>query len=152
LRSFTEEVRQRTFESIQRISRGLAQAAGMPEDRMPIIKRKDDEFTPALYNSPDLTRRVAQGLKLWLGEQNIRSEKPVMGGEDFSEYGRTADKIPVSMFWLGAVDPERIKESDRTGQPLPSLHSSRFLPVAEPTIKTGVMSLLGAVLELAPVR
>lgn len=147
LRSFTDEIRQHLRESVARIPRGLAQAAGIPEDRMPIVKFLDD-FTPALYNNPELTRRVTQSLRQWFGEENVLAQKPVMGGEDFSEYGRTPDKIPVSMFWLGAVDPERVKESERTGQTLPSLHSSRFLPAAERTIKNGVTALSAAVLEL----
>jgi hippurate hydrolase len=149
LRSFSSEVRQHTLQSIERITRGLAQAAGVPEDRMPTVT-VEDEFTPTLYNDPALTRRVAEALKPWLGAQNISVEKPVMGGEDFSEYGRTSDKIPVSLFWLGAIDPERVKESERTGQPLPSLHSSRFLPLPDPTIKTGLRTLTAAVFELAP--
>jgi hippurate hydrolase len=148
LRSFTEEVRQHTIKSIDRIIRGLAQAAGVPEDRMPTMRVRQEDFTPALYNDPALTRRVVRALKGTLGEHNVRQEKPVMGGEDFSEYGRTSDKIPVSLFWLGAVDPDRVKESERTGQPLPSLHSSRFLPLAEPTIKTGIQGLTAAVFEL----
>jgi amidohydrolase len=152
LRSFTEEVRQRTIKSIERIAKGLAQAAGVPEDRMPIVRIRESDFTPALHNDPDLTRRVAQALRVWLGEGRLRQEKPVMGGEDFSEYGRTPEKIPVSMFWLGAVAPERLRESQRAGQSLPSLHSSRFLPEAETTIKTGVMTLTAAVLGLAPVE
>lgn len=148
LRSYTDEVRQHTIQSIQRITRGLAQAAGIPEDRMPVMTIKND-FTPALYNNPDLTRRVAGAFQAWLGQENVRAEKPVMGGEDFSEYGRTPDKIPVALFWLGAVAPERIKEQERSGVALPSLHSSRFLPVAEPTIKTGIMALTSAVATLA---
>jgi hippurate hydrolase len=149
LRSFKETVRQNTIHSIQRIVRGLAQAAGVPEDRMPIFKLRDD-FTPALYNDPELTHRVVNALKPWFGSDNLRAESPVMGGEDFSEYGRTADKIPVSLFWLGAVDPARVKESERTAETLPSLHSSRFLPLEEPTIKTGVQTLCAAVFSLAP--
>jgi hippurate hydrolase len=148
LRSFTDDVRQHTLKSIERITRGLAQAAGMPPDRMPIMKVRDD-FTPALYNDPLLTRRVVAGLQDWFAPDAIRQEKPVMGGEDFSEYGRTADKIPVAMFWLGAVEPARIRESEQTGQALPSLHSSRFLPAAAPTIKAGVKALTAAVFELA---
>jgi metal-dependent amidase/aminoacylase/carboxypeptidase family protein len=109
----------------------------------------EDEALPALYNNPDLTRRLAQAFKPWLGDPNVRAEKPVMGGEDFSEYGRTPEKIPISMFWLGAVEAERVQESERTKQPLPSLHSSHFLPVAEPTIKTGIKTLTAAVFELA---
>jgi len=72
-----------------------------------------------------------------------------MGGEDFSEYGRTKDKIPICMFWLGAVKPEVVRESEQTGKPLPSLHSSQFAPLPEPTIKTGVIAMTAAVLELA---
>ena len=52
------------------------------------------------------------------------------------------------MFWLGSVDPESIKESERTGRPLPSLHSSLYHPLPEPTIKTGVMAMTAAVLEI----
>jgi len=72
-----------------------------------------------------------------------------MGGEDFSEYGRTPDKIPICMFWLGAVKPELVLESEKTGKPLPSLHSSQFAPLPEPTIKTGVIAMTAAVFELA---
>ncbi len=110
---------------------------------------RDDEFTPATYNDPALTRRVATALKRWLGEANVRQMKAVMGGEDFSEFGRTRDKIPIVMFWLGAVKAELIAESEKTGKPLPSLHSSQFAPVPEPTIKTGVTAMAAAVLELA---
>jgi metal-dependent amidase/aminoacylase/carboxypeptidase family protein len=71
-----------------------------------------------------------------------------MGGEDFGEFGRTAEKIPVCMFGLGGVDPETLRQSERTGQPLPSLHSPLWAPVPEPTIKTGVTAMTAAVLEL----
>jgi hippurate hydrolase len=149
LRSYTDEVRQQIIAAIKRITRGLAEAAGLPEDRMPIVVLRDEEFTPATYNDPALTRRVAAALKAWLGESHVRPAKPVMGGEDFSEYGRTQDKIPICLLWLGAVLPERVAESEKTGKPLPSLHSSQFAPVPEPTIKTGVTALTATVLELA---
>ena len=149
LRSYTEEVRQQTIAAIRRITRGLAEAAGLPEDRMPIVTLLDQEFTPATYNDPALTRRLAAAFKNWFGEANVRPVKPVMGGEDFSEYGRTPDKIPICLFWLGAVKAESIAESEKTGKPLPSLHSSQFAPVPEPTLKTGVTAMTAAVLELA---
>ncbi len=147
LRSYTDEVRNQTIAAIKRIARGLAQAAGIPEDRMPIVTIKD-EFTPATYNDPALARRVSTALKEWLGEANVHAVKPVMAGEDFSEYGRTAAKIPICIFWLGAVKPDQWEESRRTGKLLPSLHSSRFAPLPEPTIKTGVTAMTAAVLEL----
>jgi hippurate hydrolase len=70
-----------------------------------------------------------------------------MGGEDFSRYGR--DRVPICLFWLGTLAPERVAESRREdGKPLPSLHSDRFAPVPEPAIKTGVLAMSLAVLNL----
>src|SRR5438132_839987 len=134
LRSYTDEVRAQTIAAIKRITRGLAEAAGLPEDHMPIVTLREQEFTPSTYNDPALTRRLAAVFKNWFSEANVRPMKPVMGGEDFSEYGRTKDKIPICLFWLGAVKPERVAESEKTGKPLPSLHSSQFAPEPEPTI------------------
>jgi hippurate hydrolase len=72
-----------------------------------------------------------------------------MGGEDFSEYGRTSDKIPICMIWLGSVEPERVAESERTGASLPALHSSLYRPVPEPTMRAGIVGMVAAVLNLA---
>jgi hippurate hydrolase len=149
LRSYTDEVRAQTIAAIKRITRGLAEAAGLPEDRLPVVTLREEEFTAATYNDPALARRLAGAFRKRLGEGAVQQVKPVMGGEDFSEYGRTADKIPICMFWLGAVKPELVLESEKTGKPLPSLHSSQFAPLPEPTIKTGVIAMTAAVLELA---
>jgi hippurate hydrolase len=145
LRSFSEEVRVHTIESLRRISKGLADAAGIPKEREPIVK-VSDEFTPALYNDPALTARVRATLEAWIGKENTVAWKPVMGGEDFSEYGRTPDKIPICIFWLGSVDPARVKESESTKSPLPSLHSSLYRPLPEPTIETGILAMTAALL------
>ena len=71
-----------------------------------------------------------------------------MGGEDFSYYGRTEEKIPIFIFWLGAIDADRMAEAKRTGEGLPSLHSPLFWPAQHPTIETGVKAMTAAVLEL----
>jgi hippurate hydrolase len=152
LRSYTDEVRAQTIAAIKRMTRGLAEAAGVPEDRLPVVSVRENEFTPATYNDPVLTRRVAGVLRNCFGETNVLQVKPVMGGEDFSEYGRTPDKIPICIFWLGAVKPELVQESEKTGKPLPSLHSSQFAPLPEPTIKTGVIAMTAAVLDLTGKR
>lgn len=149
VRSFTDEVRNKTLDSIRRIVRGQAISAGVPEDRAPVVKVDTHEFTPATYNQPELVRRLSGLFKGMLGEDKVIARKPAMGGEDFSEYGRTPDKIPICMIWLGSVEPERVAESERTGNPLPALHSSLYRPVPEPTIKTGVRAMTAAVLEIA---
>jgi len=132
---------------LKRITKGLAQAAGLPENRMPIVTL-ENESSSATYNDPALAARVANVFRSWFGEENTIREKPVMGAEDFGLYGRTEHKVPICMFWLGTVDPKRVQESKRTGQSLPSLHSSTFHPIPEPTIKTGVTAMTAAALEL----
>ena len=148
LRSYTDAVRRHTIEAIRRICRGEAIAAGLPDELTPTISIAENEFTPATYNDPALTRRVRAALVGWLGADNVRTIDPEMGGEDFSQFGRTVEKVPICMFRLGAVAPEKVAESQRTGVPLPSLHSSKFAPVPEPTIKTGVTAMTAAALDL----
>src|SRR5204863_7289111 len=91
VRSYTDAVRQQTLAAIKRIARGQAIAAGIPEDRLPEITLEDD-FTAATYNDPILTRRLADLFKSWLGPANVIEKKPIMGGEDCGEYGRTEHK------------------------------------------------------------
>ena len=148
VRTFTDEMRRETIAKIERIARGQAIAAGLPEDRMPILKVQD-EFTPSQYNDPELTRRLSRLFQEVFGEGKVVNRKPSMGGEDFGQYGRTEAKIPICMFSLGTIEPERVAESERSGQPLPSLHSSKYHPVPKPTIKTGVQAMTAAVLDLA---
>ena len=112
-----------------------------------MVKVDENEFTPATYNDPALTRRLATTFEAALGKDNVVAVDPVMGGEDFGRFGLNG-QVPVSLFWLGAVDPQKVEESLAKGVPLPSLHSSRFAPVPEPTIRTGVKAMTSAVLEL----
>lgn len=148
LRSYSDAVRRHTIEALKRICRGEAIAAGIPEDRMPIVSLAEEEYTPATYNDPALTRRVRGALNAWVGADNVKTIDPEMGGEDFSRYGRTEEKVPICMFRLGVVDPAKFAESARTGTALPSLHSSKFAPVPEPTLKTGIAAMTGAALDL----
>jgi hippurate hydrolase len=147
LRSYTEQVRAHTIATIKRICRGEAIAAGVPEELMPVVSIAEDQFTPVTYNDPTLTRRVRSAIGAWIGADNLKSIDPEMGGEDFGLFGLDR-KIPISMFRVGAVDPAKYAESQRTGEPLPSLHSSKFAPLPEPTIKTGVTSMAAAALDL----
>lgn len=148
LRSYSDTVRKHTIEAVKRICRGEAIAAGIPDDLMPIVDILEGEFTPASYNDPALTRRVRGVLTTWLGAAAVQTIDPEMGGEDFGQFGRTMEKIPICMFRVGAVDPEKFAASQRTGAPLPSLHSSKFAPLPEPAIKTGVTALTAAALDL----
>ena len=147
VRTYKEEVRKRILASIERITKGVAMAAGIPEDRAPIIKASDTEITGSTYNDPQLTERLATAFRRALGEENVTLLAPIMASEDFG-YLSLDRKIPSLIFWLGAVDPAKVKQSKDTGTPLPSLHSPLFAPVPEPTLRTGVKAMTAAVLEL----
>jgi len=147
VRSYKEDVRKRILASIERITKGVAAAAGIPEDRAPIVKVSETEITSATYNDPQLMERLAGVFKTALGPENVVKTSPVMGSEDFG-YLSLDQKIPSVIFWLGAVDPVKVKESQERGIALPSLHSSLFAPVPEPTLRTGVKAMTAAVLDL----
>src|SRR5205085_657473 len=106
-----------------------------------------DEGMPSTYNDPALVSRLVPVFQQVLGKERVVEGEPVMGGEDFSLYGRAG--VPAFIFWLGAVDPEKVAASKKPGgDPLPSLHSARFAPVPEPTIKAGVSAASAAILHL----
>jgi hippurate hydrolase len=147
LRSYSDEVRNQTIASIRRICQGLAQAAGMPANRLPEVTVRD-QFTPFTYNDIDLTRRLAATFRQSLGAANVVETPASMVGEDFAFLGRTPEKVPICMFWLGTVDPQKVAASQAAGLPLPGLHSSKFAPLPEPTIKTGILAMTTAVMDL----
>ena len=149
LRSYSDDVRRHLLAAVERICRGEAIAAGMPEDRMPVVTQLNPaNATPALYNDPALTRRIRETLAGSLGSDRVRTIDPEMGGEDFGQFGRTAERIPLCLIRVGVVLPAHLAESERTGKPLPSLHSSKFAPVPDPSLKTGVTALTTAALNL----
>ncbi|GGY42248.1 amidohydrolase [Parvularcula lutaonensis] len=147
VRSYSDETRQRLLSGIERIARAQALAAGLPEELMPVVEISDP-YTPSTYNDPDLTARATSAMAAVLGEENVIATPPVMGGEDFSQFGRTEEDVPTLIFWVGAVDPETFAKSQAGEVELPSLHSPFFAPDAEPTITTGVTAMTAAVLDL----
>ncbi|HWX17680.1 MAG TPA: amidohydrolase [Chthoniobacterales bacterium] len=148
VRTYKSDVRERVLGAIDRIAKGCAIAAGIPADRAPTVDVLKDEFVPATYNNPDLTKRLVAVWKKVLGPQNVDMVDPTMGGEDFSEYSLPDHSIPAVDFHIGAVDPAKIAEFKKAGKELPSLHSSKFAPVPEPTIRVGIVGMTSAVLEL----
>jgi amidohydrolase len=148
VRTYKPDVRERVLAAIDRIAKGIAIAAGIPAERAPIVEVLPDQFAPATYNNPELTRRLVAVWKKELGADNVEKIDPVMVSEDFSEYSLPDHSIPACDFFIGAVDPAKIADSKKTGTPLPSVHSSKFAPVPEPTIRVGIIGMTSAVLEL----
>jgi len=147
IRSYREEVRNQILEAIRRIARGQALAAGVPEDRLPEVSLVE-ESTRATYNTPELSERVAGVIRSWLGDEKVILKPASMGGEDFNEFGRTERQIPICMFTLGGVNPEAYESAKREGRSLPSLHSSLWAPLPEPTIITGVTAMSAVAMDI----
>ena len=145
VRTYKEEVRKHVLASIERIVKGVAAAAGIPEDRAPIVKIA--EGTSSTYNEPQLVERLVVAFRQALGDDNVVQVPPIMASEDFG-YFSLDHKIPLTIFWLGASDPAKVKASRESGVALPGLHSALFAPVPEPTLRTGVKAMTSAVLEL----
>jgi hippurate hydrolase len=147
IRTFKEEVRARILASIERIAKGISAAAGVPSDRAPVLRVIESEGAPSLYNDPQLTERITGALGRAIGQENVIKSSPLMASEDFGRLSLD-HRIPAFMFWLGAIEPSRVEASRKSGQPLPSLHSSLFEPLPEPTLRTGIKAMSSAVLEL----
>jgi hippurate hydrolase len=143
VRTYKPEVRKRVLESIDRVARGIALAAGVPDDRAPKVERLAGESVDATWNDPALAERLGKTLARDMGAQNVVKMDPLMVSEDFGRFGLDR-KIPAAMLNVGAVDPARIASGER----LPSLHSSQFVPVPEPTLRGGIKAMSLAVMEL----
>ena len=148
VRTYKSDVRDRVLAAIDQIAKGCATAAGFPPERAPVVTVRKDEFCPATYNNPELTKRLVTVWKTSLGNENVKIVDPTMGGEDFSEYSLPDHSIPAVDFHIGAVEPAKIAEYKQAGKELPSLHSSKFAPVPEPTIRVGIIGMTSAALEL----
>jgi hippurate hydrolase len=147
-RSYSDAVRAKILEGIGRTARGVAQMAGVPEDRAPIVKVSEIEYAPVTFNDPRLAERLKGSLTSALGDQNVVEQKPEMVSEDFGLFGLEGRQIPTAMFRLGAADPQQLAANREAGKPMPSLHSSIYYPQYDAALRTGIIATVAAVLDL----
>lgn len=145
VRSYSPEVRKHLISSIRRKALAAAQSADAPEPEI-----STTEGTPSLYNDPDLVERLVPVLKDVIGADRVKETTPSMGGEDFGRIGR--EGVPIVMLKLGTVTQKRLDAFAAEGIPAPSLHSPKYYPDYEPSIVTGVTTLVTAALELLPIE
>jgi amidohydrolase len=150
IRAFSDAVRDKILDSLQKMALGVATANGLPPDRMPIVTVSKTEVTPVTYNDPALAARLRPVFAAALGAGSVVDGHSEMVSEDFGLFGLPEDphRIPAFFLHIGAADPAKLAESQRSGIPVPGLHSALFAPVASPTIRTGVLAMSAAVLDL----
>lgn len=146
VRSYSDAVRNKLLSGIKRIALNQAKAMNFPKNKLPKVTIKN-EYTPAMWNDPELVERSVRIMKAVLGAKNVEEVSQEMGGEDFSRYGKTKAKIPSFMFRLGSISQKRFKKLARKNQ-LPSLHSPFYYPEPKQTIDTGVKAMTAVSLDL----
>ena len=145
VRAFTEPVRRRVLDAIERIVRAEADASGAPV--APEILQVG--HYPVLVNEPEAAQRTMAAIGAELGPDQIDEAPPVMGSEDFGVFGTSAG-VPSCFWFVGGIDPQRYADAEAAGrveQDIPSNHSPFFAPVLEPTLSIGVRTMVAAARE-----
>lgn len=146
IRYYNDKVYESIVESLKRISSGIAMSAGLPETHYPELTYTRP--VPPLINDETLVNEAISSFRTVLGDENVIRVEPVTTAEDFANYGRTGEKIPIAMFWLGSVNQAKFKNYINNGTPIPHLHSPEFYPDFEPTYRAGVLGMSRVVLDL----
>jgi hippurate hydrolase len=144
LRSYSPKVREQLKTAVARKAKAVAEAHRAPEPQVEF-----SEPAGALVNDAPLTARVSTTLRRVLGSGHVIEVPPVMGAEDFGEFGQAG--LPVCMFRLGTIAPERLQKLVADGN-VPPLHSGRYWPDARPSLRTGIRSLAAIVQDLLPAK
>jgi hippurate hydrolase len=140
IRSYDDKVHQALKDGIVRVCKGEAAAAGAPE---PVVTFS--EALKSTFNDLACSARLKEVFTTALGAPNVLDSQPVMGAEDFGLFGRAG--VPSVMFWLGSWERGRFDAAQKSGEVLPSLHSSGFAPDPEPALEAGVLSMSAAVTD-----
>jgi amidohydrolase len=148
VRSYTPQVRRMLLDGIARIARGEAIAAGVPDDRMPIVTVREAESTPATVNSDQITDFTAARFRAYFGDERVRQIRPVMAGEDFGRFRIADPNLQSLIFWVGGVPQAQydaaVAANDMSR--LPSLHSPFWAPQADTVIATATEAMTVAAL------
>ncbi|HNX49466.1 MAG TPA: amidohydrolase [Thermoanaerobaculaceae bacterium] len=142
VRATSDANRKRLLAGIERIARAEAEAGNAPRPPEVVVS----QGLPPVVNDQALSARIAGALRSGLGAEHVVEARQVMVSEDFALLGQAG--VPALLMLLGTSDPQALAEAQRTGTPLPALHSPLFAPVVEPTLKTGVTAMTLAALEL----
>ncbi|MGC9669849.1 amidohydrolase [Planosporangium sp. 12N6] len=144
VRSFDPRIRELVLAGIERIVRGEAAAAGAPKPPEIELERA---FAPVV-NDEAATARVSDAFIAHFGADRVVPAPLLTGGEDFGEYS-TRGGFPSVFWFVGGTDPDayaRAEQLGRVDRDIPSNHSPYFAPVLDPTLSTGVETLVTAAL------
>jgi hippurate hydrolase len=138
VRSYEDSTRERLLEEIRHIVQKTAELHRAP--RAPEVKVQENGF-PAVYHDPALTERMRKVFSALLDPGKVHSKPPAMGAEDVGRFARHFG-VPGLQFNVGAAP------AAAGGGPRPGLHSNRWAPDPEPTLRTGTAAFARGCLDL----
>jgi amidohydrolase len=147
VRSYTPETRKLLLDGIRRIARGEAIAAGIPEDKMPVVEIEQPS-ADATFNTSPFADRLLQLFGSHFGEERVVQPKPIMAAEDFSRYWLADKSKQATIFWVGGVPKAKWDAANGDTAKLPSLHSPFWAPDAETVISTATEAMTVAALDV----
>ena len=142
-------VRQRVLAAITRIVNAEAAASGAP--RPPEITPLDSYAM--VVNDADANQKVGDAFRRHFTAERVEKTTPTSASEDFGCFGAEW-KVPTVFWFVGGTDPQIYAKAQAAGQlnALPTNHNPRFAPVIEPTLRTGVETLVVATLAWLQLR
>jgi hippurate hydrolase len=147
-RSFSDKSRDTVIQGLKQMAAGITASAGLPPEKAATVTVLDEESTPVEYNDPAMTAQVKTILVKTLGADRVIDLPRVMGSEDVGVFALPKHEIPLVYFRLGAMDPAKLAAAHAAGRELPGPHTSRFEPLPEPTLRTGVTAMTGVAISL----
>jgi amidohydrolase len=141
VRTFDEGVRQRVLAAITRIVNAEAAASGAP--RPPEITPLDNYAM--VVNDAGANQKVGDAFRQYFPEERVEKTLPTSASEDFGCFGAQW-KVPSVFWFVGGTDAETYAKAKAAGRlnDLPTNHNPRFAPVIQPTLRTGVETLVVA--------
>src|SRR5574337_1712001 len=141
VRTFDEGVRQRVLAAITRIVNAEAAASGAP--RLPEITPLDRYAL--VVNDAAANQKVGDAFRRYFPEGRVEKTLPTSASEDFGCFGAQW-KVPSVFWFVGGTDAQVYAKAQAAGRlnDLPTNHNPRFAPVIEPTLRTGVETLVVA--------
>jgi hippurate hydrolase len=147
-RSFSDKSRDTVISGLKQMAAGITVSAGLPPEKAATVTVLEDESTPVLYNDPAQTEKIKATLVRTLGADNVIDIPRGMASEDVGVFALPNHEIPLTYFILGAMDPQKLAAAKAAGKELPGPHTSRFEPLPEPTLRTGVTAMTSVAISL----
>ena len=144
IRTYDLDVRKRVLATFDSIIRSECSSAGVPQD--PDIK--PTTTFPLTDNDPHLSKSLQEAFSAFFGNSRTEVMEKLAGSEDVSNLARL-NNTPYAFWFFGGTDAAKWDDAKQENQLelIPRNHSSRFAPVIEPTMSTGVQALALAALE-----